>query len=128
MSLGDEGILSAAVSNNYSVAYFGSTYLGSAMRNANVSYAYLQSDSGGFVNITASTVSSFTYPLVTYDYANVSSLQNSSIFDYNVRTFLGWTLNISRGKNPSAIFDSLGYVPLPQNGSQTSFFLTDRIK
>jgi phosphate transport system substrate-binding protein len=93
---GDKGMLSDIASNNYSIGYLGSSYLSDLIGSTNSGYAYLQNRQGDFVNITASTVASSVYPLVNYDYALVLSQQNSSTFDYNIRTFLGWALNTSQ--------------------------------
>ena len=123
---GDGGVLEGCQMTNYSIGYLSSSYF-VAKRSSNVSYAYLQNYKGDFVNITASSVSSFTYPLVNYDYAFVSKLQNSVTYDYNVRTFLSWLLTTTQEENQAVAFNSFGNVPLSQGVFLSSLSLINDI-
>lgn len=131
---GNEGVLKAATTTPYSVAYIGVSYR-DAIAKAGLGTAVLKNENGKFVLPTADTINAAaaaldqrtppderltlafapgddSYPLVNYEYLMVSTRQPDAQTAAALRQFLLWAVSL-QGGNASRYLDSVGFIPLP---------------
>ncbi len=129
---GNTGMLTAAASNPYSIAYIGVSYADQAAK-AGLSTAALKDADGEYVlptqeNISAAASSvvnktpanesismifakgSSAYPIANYEYAIVNSQQPDAGTASAVRTFLTWAITTG---NDSKYLGKVHFLPLP---------------
>lgn len=138
---GNGGMVTASHNNEYSIAYIGVSFLLSAESN-NLGYAYLKNQAGNFVNITQSNIQAAanslvsstsanervslvfapganSYPIINYEYAMVSKVQNATGMALVLRTLLGWALQPNYGNAPHFL-NQVNFVALPPSVVQLS--------
>jgi phosphate transport system substrate-binding protein len=131
---GNPGMVSAAKSTPYSIAYIGISFK-SATDAAGLGEAMLQNKDGKFVLPDAITVGAAvaevapetppderisliyapgeaSYPIINYEYAIVKTEQPSAAIAKAVKDFLGWSID-PKGGNAQPYMQAVGFVALP---------------
>jgi phosphate transport system substrate-binding protein len=134
-AVGNAGMIAAARSHAYSIAYVGTSFA-KEIAAAGLGTAELENQDGNFVLPTPSNVRAGaamldprtpaderlslvfapghdSYPIVSYEYAIVSTTQPSRSTAAAMRAFLTWAID-ERGGNAPADLDALNFVPLPE--------------
>jgi phosphate transport system substrate-binding protein len=144
---GNPGMIDAAKSAKYSIAYIGISYLDQTNQSG-LGYARLKNKAGNYVlptplNIQAAAASVATktpkdarislintdaptaYPIVNYEYAIVKPQQGEDAAA--LKDFLEWAIS-PRGGNSEKYLSQVHFVALPQPVVQTSHELIAQIK
>jgi phosphate transport system substrate-binding protein len=132
---GNPGMIAAAKAHPYSIAYVGTSFA-REIRAAGLATAELQNQDGNFVLPTPATVlagastldprtpkderltlvfapGANSYPIVSYEYAVVSTKQPSAATAAALRDFLTWVIDARGGNAPDAL-ELLNFIPLPE--------------
>lgn len=132
--VGNSGMLRAAAATPYSIAYIGISFADDVAK-AHLGTAMIRNQSGEFLlptpetmNAAASALDSRTpaderlslvfapgrrsYPLISYEYAVVSTVQRDPAVGKAIRDFLLWA-NSPLGGNTSKFLDAVHFVPIP---------------
>ena len=131
---GNAGMVTAAKSTPYSIAYIGISFK-SAADAAGLGEAMLQNKDGKFILPDATTVGAAvaevapetppderislifapgeqSYPIINYEYAIVKTEQPSPAIAKAVKDFLGWSID-PKGGNAPQYMQAVGFVALP---------------
>ena len=134
-AVGNPGMIEAARSHPYSIAYVGTSFA-RAIATAGLGTAELENQDGKFVLPTPATVragasmldprtpaderltlvfapGADSYPIVSYEYAIVSTKQPNDATAKALRDFLLWAIDEREGNAPEAL-GSLNFIPLPE--------------
>ena len=133
-AVGNQGMITAAQGNTYSIAYIGSSYQ-DAIEKAGLGIALLENRDGKFVLPEAKTAAAAaavmapktpkdqrislifapgpdSYPIINYEYALVTSRQPSADMAAALRKFFTWAISPSGG-NAANFLEQVHFVPLP---------------
>ncbi|HUZ13193.1 MAG TPA: phosphate ABC transporter substrate-binding protein PstS [Caulobacteraceae bacterium] len=131
---GNPGMVNAARSTPYSIAYIGVSFRSQA-RRAGLGEAALQNRSGRFVAATVGAISAAlaatagrtppderlslvfapgpaAYPIINYEYAMVKAQQPSPVLASDLQAFLGWVISPAGGGS-ARYLSQAGFVGLP---------------
>jgi phosphate transport system substrate-binding protein len=134
-AVGNPGMIAAAKAHPYSIAYIGTSFA-REIRAAGLVTAELQNQDGNFVLPTPATVlagastldprtpkderltlvfapGANSYPIVSYEYAIVSTRQPNAATAAALRDFLTWVIDERGGNAPDAL-EPLNFIPLPE--------------
>lgn len=133
-AVGNQGMITAAQGNPYSIAYIGSSYQ-DAIEKAGLGIALLENHDGKFVPPDAKTAAAAaavmvpktpkdqrislifapgpdSYPIINYEYALVTSKQPSADMAAALRKFFTWAISPGGG-NAANFMEQVHFVPLP---------------
>lgn len=133
-AVGNQGMITAAQDNPYSIAYIGSSYQ-DAIQKAGLGIAMLENRDGKFVLPEVNTAAAAaavmvpktpkdqrislifapgpdSYPIINYEYALVKSKQPSAEMAAALRKFFTWAISPDGG-NASNFMQQVHFVPLP---------------
>lgn len=145
---GNTGMIDAAKSTPYSIAYIGISYINET-KAAKLGYAALQSKGGSFVlpteeNIKAAANSLVAktpnderislidapgkdaYPIINYEYAIVKPKQSNGDTATALKNFLTWAIS-PEGGSQSQYLEKVHFIALPENIAAKSRAQIDKI-
>jgi phosphate transport system substrate-binding protein len=134
-TIGNAGMIEACRRTRYSIAYIGVSYF-REIAAAGLGTAVLKNQAGAFVSPTASSVTAAaavlgprtppderlslvfapgatSYPLVSYEYAIVSTKQPNAVMAAAIREFLLWAIATCQG-NAARNLDAVRFIALPE--------------
>lgn len=134
---GNGGMVTLCNSTQYSIAYIGISYLdeASVTNHTPLGYAYLKNHDGNFVNISTTNIQAAanqlvsttpaderislvfasganSYPIINYEYAMVSKVQNTTGMATALKGFYNWALDPQYGSS-MYFLGQVSFVPLP---------------